>query len=193
MERTYSKLESFLFFISFIDFFKLCPQKDGLSGATSLYIQSPRCSGKTGRCNNADLPLILTFRYIDFFPSKIEKHRLFPSKFVKIQIFLWNAEGLSLFIIFFPQIQIFSVIYTDFVLDHSGRCEYVWNSDEWSLRKSSRRELFLLWLFYHVLINCPNLCEILIIYLTTSPIKYRCREEERVREGRGGGEVQAVF
>ena len=46
-----------------------------------------------------------------------------PVKFGKMQISLWNSKGISLYFIFsyYKKKQILRVIYTDFVLYHSGR------------------------------------------------------------------------
>ena len=76
-----------------------------------------------------DLPLILILSvYTDFFTLRIwQKNRFSSLKFGKIQIFSGMRKG-HLFIFFshthfFNKILIFFVIYTDFVLDQSGRSE----------------------------------------------------------------------
>ena len=74
----------------------------------------------------ADLPLILILSvYTDFLPSKFCKILIFFLKIGKIQIFPGMRKGF-LYITyshtdFLPKIQIFFLIYTDFVLDQSGR------------------------------------------------------------------------
>ena len=71
-----------------------------------------------------DLPLILILSvYTDF--SRLAKYRFSSSKFGKIQIFS-GMRNVFLYIFFshtdfFHRILIFFVIYTDFVLDQSGR------------------------------------------------------------------------
>ena len=68
----------------------------------------------TSSMNSTHLPLILILSDADFLPSKLGKILMFPGMG---KCFLYNYIQTD----FFPKILIFLVIYTDFVLDQSGR------------------------------------------------------------------------
>ena len=77
-----------------------------------------------------DLPLILILSvYTDFLTLKFGKIRIFPKKIRQNTDFFCGMPKVFPYTVlihteFFPKIQIIFVIYTDFVLDQSGRSAY---------------------------------------------------------------------
>ena len=79
----------------------------------------------------ADLPIILILSvYSDVLPLEFGKIQIFFLKFWQNADFFSGMQKGFLYIVFnntdvFPKILIFLVIYTDFVLDQSGKPDYV--------------------------------------------------------------------